>query len=163
MLRMGRRRHSSRVAVFLTVFALVGALLNARANVNDSGGGKPTKVGTMKIRIEVEGNEITATLEDNATAKDFVSLLPLSVTFKDYAKTEKIFYPPKKLSTKGSPPGSHPAKGDIAYYAPWGNMAIYYKDFEYSEGLIKIGKIDSGIQLLSRPDSINLKIEINKK
>jgi len=31
----------------------------------------------MKIRMDVEGTEVTATLDDNATSRDFVPLLPL--------------------------------------------------------------------------------------
>ena len=35
------------------------------------------KTSTVKIRIRVENKTLTATLDDNATSKDFVSLLPL--------------------------------------------------------------------------------------
>lgn len=48
------------------------------------------QVDTVKIRIDVEGAAITATLEDNETARDFVSLLPLAITLEDYASTEKL-------------------------------------------------------------------------
>jgi hypothetical protein len=36
----------------------------------------------------IEGTPITATLDDNEIARDFASLLPLTLT--DYAATEKI-------------------------------------------------------------------------
>ncbi len=49
---------------------------------------------------------------------------------------------PRRLSTDGAPPGWDPEVGDIAYYAPWGNLAIYYKDFRYSEGVIKLATIE---------------------
>jgi Cyclophilin-like family len=39
----------------------------------------------------------------------------------------------------GSMAGSDPSIGDIAYYAPWGNLALFYKDFGYSNGLITLG------------------------
>jgi hypothetical protein len=100
----------------------------------------------MKIRIHVQRTQITATLEDNETASDFVSLLPLTLTLKDYSATEKISDLPKRLSTQGAPPGVEPSIGDITYYAPWGNLAIFYKDFGYSPGLIKIATIESGIE-----------------
>ena len=58
----------------------------------------------MKIRIDVEGTRMTATLEDNATARDFASLLPLTLTLEDYSATEKISDLPKRLSTKDAPP-----------------------------------------------------------
>ena len=67
---------------------------------------------------------ISGTLTDSPTARDFASLLPLTVTLKDYAGTEKISDLPKRLSTEGAPKGFDPSVGDIAYYAPWGNLAI---------------------------------------
>ena len=75
--------------------------------------------------------------------------VPMSLTLEDYAATEKISNLPRKLSTEGAPAGSDPSIGDIAYYSPWGNLAIFYRDFRYSSGLIKLGKIDSGIEALN--------------
>ena len=51
-----------------------------------------------------------------------------------------------RLSTTGAAHGVDPDGRDIAYYAPWGNLAIFYRDFGYSSGLVKLGSIDSGIQ-----------------
>lgn len=96
----------------------------------------------MKIKIEVDGTEITATLYNNATAKDLVSRLPLTVELEDYAGNEKIFYPKPKLATTGAPAGYQASKGDITYYSPWGDIAIFYKDFSYASGLVSVGKID---------------------
>jgi hypothetical protein len=102
----------------------------------------------MKIRIEVDGGAITATLNDSEAARDFASLLPLSVMLEDHASTEKVATLPRKLSTTGAPAGSDPDVGDIAYYAPWGNLAMFYRDFDYSAGLVKLGRIDGGIEAL---------------
>ena len=114
----------------------------------------------MKIRIKVEGVVIEATLEDNKTARDFVSLLPMTVTLEDYASTEKITYLPRKLSTKGAPPDRDPSVGDITYYAPWGNLALFYRDFGYATGLIRLGSIDSGIEALNRPGPLKATLEV---
>lgn len=114
----------------------------------------------MKIRMDVEGAEVTATLYDNAAARDFASLLPLTLKLKDYAETEKVSDLPKRLSTEGVPPGTDPSVGDITFYAPWGNLAVFYKDFGYSKGLVRLGKIDSGVEALSRPGPLSVTIEI---
>jgi hypothetical protein len=98
-------------------------------------------------------------LLDNATARDFLSLLPMTLTLEDYNSTEKIGYPPRKLSTAGAPAGIDPSVGDIAYYAPWGNLAIFYKNFEYSKGLIGLGRVTSGIEALNVPGSVKVTIE----
>jgi hypothetical protein len=117
------------------------------------------EAGTMRIRLTFDGKAVEATLVDNATARDLLSLLPVTLTLEDYASTEKIGYPPRKLSTAGAPAGVDPSVGDIAYYAPWGNLAIFYKDFGYSRGLIGLGRIDSGIEALSAPGSLKVTIE----
>jgi len=113
----------------------------------------------MKIRFTIDGKAVEATLLDNATARDFLSLLPMTLTLEDYASTEKIGYPTRKLSTAGAPNGVDPDVGDITYYAPWGNLAIFYKDFGYASGLVKLGRIDSGIEALSAPGALKVTIE----
>ena len=114
---------------------------------------------TLKILLTVNGKSITATLDDNPSARDFHSLLPLTLNLDDYAATEKISYLPRKLSKDEAPDGVAPVVGDIAYYAPWGNLAIFYKDFGYSKGLIKLGTIASGLEALSLPGSVNVRME----
>ena len=113
----------------------------------------------MKIRMDVEGRSIMATLDDNDTARDLASLLPLTLTLRDYAATEKISDLPRRLSTKGAPAGTEPWAGDVAYYAPWGNLALFYRDFEYSGGLIRLGTLDAGIEVLRLPGSLEVTFE----
>ena len=113
----------------------------------------------MKIRISMKGTEITATLIDNATSRDFVSLLPLKLKLEDYGDTEKIGYLPRKLSTEGAPTGSDPSVGDVSYYAPWGNLALFRRAFRYSSGLITLGRIDSGLEALNVPGSVEVTID----
>jgi hypothetical protein len=117
------------------------------------------EASTMKIRLTFDGKAVEATLLDNATAGDLLSLLSMTLTLEDYASTEKIGYPPRKLSTAGAPAGVDPTVGDIAYYAPWGNLAIFYKEFGYSRGLIGLGRFDSGIEALNVPGSLTVTIE----
>ena len=116
----------------------------------------------MKIGITIGDQVITATLADSRAAQDFTALLPLALTLEDYAGTEKISDLPRRLSTEGSPAGSDPAVGDIAYYAPWGNLAIYYRDFGYSNGLVILGKLDGGADALSAPGPVQVTIDALK-
>jgi hypothetical protein len=118
--------------------------------------------GSMKLRLRVGDKVLTATLIDSKTTQDFISLLPLTLTLKDYAGTEKISDLPKRLSTEGAPSGSDPSVGDITYYAPWGNLAIFYKDFGFSSGLVILGKIDSGVEAFNVPGSVKVTIELMK-
>ena len=104
---------------------------------------------------------ITATMEDNAAAQDFLSRLPLEVPLNDYNNiTEKIFYPSPALTTTGVTRGCAPVPGDITIYVPWNNVAIFCKSGSQSNDLIKIGRIDGdGIDALNVPGNVAVKFE----
>lgn len=113
----------------------------------------------MKINIDISGTTISGTLKgDSAAAADFYALLPLELTLTDYASTEKVSDLPKRLSTKGEPSGTAAKTGDITYYAPWGNLAIFHKDFGRASGLVKLGSLDSGLDLMRKSGPIDVTI-----
>lgn len=117
----------------------------------------------IKVKMATNGEVIHATLVDNAATRDFVAMLPLTLTLEDYNKTEKIAGLPQRLSTAGASEGYTPHKGDIAFYAPWGNLCIFYRDFRYSPGLVKLGKIDGdGVSKLAETDSVTIGIDVRK-
>lgn len=117
----------------------------------------------MKLKMTIGNKSLTATFEDNATARDFIALLPFTVSLEDYAGIEKTFYTKSKLSTQDAPEGIDPDLGDITYYAPWGDVAIFYKDFGYASGLVKIATIENNINLLQVTGSIdNVKFELEE-
>ena len=126
-------------------------------------GGDPGET-SLKIGITVGSRTITATMEDNAAARDFLSRLPLEVTLSDYSNAEKIFYPSPALTTSKVARGCTPAPGDITIYVPWGNVAIFYKNGSRSNDLIRIGRIDgNGIEALSIPGSLSVRIERQRR
>lgn len=113
----------------------------------------------MKIRIAFASHDFTATLYDNPSARDFASMLPLDLTIDDYANNEKIAYLPRKLTEEGSGPFANEAPGDLCYYAPWGNLAFFYAGYRYSSGLIRLGRLDGGIEPLLTRGKFPLRIE----
>lgn len=117
---------------------------------------------TMHIKMTINGRTAMATLDDTPAARDFFSQLPLTLALEDHAKTEKIAYLPRELTTRDAPRGIDPTVGDLTYYAPWGNLAIFYRDFGYSHGLIKLGRIESGLDLLAGQPSGTITIEAAK-
>lgn len=118
-------------------------------------------VTSLKMNIVVGDRTISATMEDNAAARDLLSRLPMEVTLNDYNNTtEKIFYPDPELELDGVTRGCAPVPGDITIYAPWGNVAIFCKSWSHSNDLIKIGHIDGeGIQVLNVSGNIHVKLE----
>lgn len=136
--------------VRLVAVLMLASCACAEPSLAADGGSSAPKVFTMKIRLITEDAVLTATLEASAATRDFVAMLPLTLTLRDYAGTEKVSDLPKRLSTSGTPPGMDPAAGDVAYFAPWGNLAIFYRDFGYSSGLVKLGHIHSGLEKLAK-------------
>nr|WTB09010.1 cyclophilin-like fold protein [Streptomyces antimycoticus] len=111
----------------------------------------------MDIRVTIDGRPVDATLNDSPAARDLASLLPLTLELEDFHGTERIADPPRKLTTEGAPEPAAAKVGDIAYFAPWGNLAIFYKDGpSASEDLLILGHIDADADLLSGADRITI-------
>jgi hypothetical protein len=113
----------------------------------------------VNIRIAIGSMNMMATLEENPTALDFLSLLPVTLMLRDFSVAEKVSGAlPKRLSEEGSPTTDAGAVGDIAYYAPWGNIAFYRGNGPDASGVIKIAKITSGVKALSQPGLLRVTI-----
>jgi len=141
-------------ALILTIF--VSAFSGDSAGATDF---KISKETVMKIRLTVGNQVATATLYDNATARDFATLLSLSLTMTDYDKIERVADLPRKLSTQNAPDGMAPIPGELTHYAPWGNLAIFIEARSFSRALLPLGKIDEGLAILSQPGPYQLHIE----
>jgi hypothetical protein len=65
---------------------------------------------------------------------------------------EKIALLPQELPMDGMPEGDDPAPGDIGYYAPSGDLVLYYGDVGYWTGIARIGVVDSDLAVLAAQD-----------
>lgn len=101
---------------------------------------------THLIKLNFNHQEALIELEDNPTTQSLLAQLPITVSFSDYAGNEKVTSFPKRLSRENAPKGYQAQVGDVTSYGPWGNLAIFYQDFPYSNGLIYIGKFTSGFE-----------------
>lgn len=118
-------------------------IVEVSQNRGDEGG-----MENERIKLTVNGNEVFVRLDDNVASREFLDMLPLTLMFEDFNRTEKIATLPDELSTEGLPSGYIPKVGDFSYYAPWGNISVFYKDFKYSNSLYKLGTIESGTEIL---------------
>lgn len=118
---------------------------------------KEKNMKEMKIKMSFDNNEIIVKLFDNKTSASFIEQLPLTIKFEDYVGKEKISYLQKKLLADN---GSSSKDSDFCYYAPWGNLAIFYKGYGGNE-VVKIGIIQSEKENLTKiKDDSKVKIEI---
>ena len=113
------------------------------------------------IRIAIDDQIITADLADNPTAKDLAAQLPLTLTFRDFNRVEKIAKLPRPLTMDGVPPGDDPEINDIGYYAPSNDLVFYYGDVGYWNGIVRIGRlhVDDTKTIQRQPDGFHVTIE----
>lgn len=98
----------------------------------------------FQIRVEGgDGQTIVFQLNDSPAASTLHEQLPLSIQVENYSHNEKIFYPPNQLDTSDTPLAEGPA-GTLAYYAPWGDVVLYYGGCEGASGLYALGQAVSG-------------------
>ena len=94
-------------------------------------------------------NTVVYELNDSAAASSLYGQLPLTIAVEDYSTNEKIFYPPNELDTDGSPLAEGGA-GTLAYYAPWGDVVMFYGDYSANPSLFELGQAVSGGELVGR-------------
>lgn len=140
--------HASRRRAGLCLLALLAACgqpaetATATNTVNSSKAGASEVRAVTTIAIDAGTRRWTAKIVDSPSAREFLAQLPLNLTLTDYAATEKVATLPRPLTQDGAPAAVTPRAGEIGYYAPWGNIALYHKDGPHSPGLVVLGRID---------------------
>jgi hypothetical protein len=118
-------------------------------------------VGTV-VRFTAGSTSVEVTIgEDNPAVRDFLSMLPLTLTLEEFAGREKIAYLPRELAHAGSP-GSDPEDGDLIYYVPWGNIGFYYNTagIGYSDQTIHLGTYDASLDQLEQLEGQDVIVEV---
>ncbi|NNH71754.1 hypothetical protein HLB23_18120 [Nocardia uniformis] len=104
----------------------------------------------MQIRLSTGAGEVTARLYDNPTARDFASLLPLTLTVHDLGGREKAGTLPRELAD-GHGRSDYRA-GQLGYWAPSHDLAVYYLEDGFripSPGIVMIGEIETGLEAIT--------------
>ena len=102
-----------------------------------------------RVKFTWDGGEAVAELNGSASAESLWAMLPVTVDFEDFNGTERIAYTDEKISTEGAPASYTPNAGDITLYAPWGNIAVFYRPFRESRGLVPLGHFVEGADKIS--------------
>ena len=116
-----------------------------------------------RVRITIGGKSIEATLADSEAARDFASLLPITLPMNDLFRREKFAHLPRAISEQGKRTHDY-AIGTIGYWPPGPDVAIFYRqDGERipDPGLIVLGKIKAGVEALDVPGAIRATIELS--
>lgn len=100
---------------------------------------------TTTIDIDIHGTTFTAQLENNATARTFLNLLPTTLTMDELNGNEKYHYLNSPLPSEPQRVGTIHA-GDIMLY---GNdcIVVFYQTFRTPYSYTRIGSITDPTQL----------------
>ncbi len=110
------------------------------------GNSKAQEVKVMdSVKISINGQNFSARLEDNLSARAFAEKLPLEVDMQELNGNEKYFYLDSDL-----PSDSERIKqihaGDLMLFGS-NCVVIFYKDFSTSYSYTRLGKIDNAASL----------------
>lgn len=98
----------------------------------------------MQIQVQGNGHTMVFELNDSPASRSLYRQLPLSLEVEDYGSNEKIFYPPDELEIGDTPLTEGGGAGGLAYFAPWGDVIMYYDSFGPYSGLYDLGTAISG-------------------
>lgn len=102
-----------------------------------------------QLSIQWGENRVIYALNDSPAAQSLLDQLPLTMEVGDYSTNEKIFYPPRPLEIQDTPVAEGGA-GTLAYYEPWGDVVMFYGDYNANPALYELGQIVSGQDLVSQ-------------
>ena len=108
-----------------------------------------------KLKITIDNKEYQIDLENNETVKEFINILPKTITMNELNGNEKYAYLDKSFKTNEYNPKTI-NKGDVMLYGD-NCLVIFYKTFTTSYSYTKIGHIDNLPDLGN--GSINVTIE----
>lgn len=108
-----------------------------------------SNVETNQISVTCGDTQVVYELNDSPTAQGLLSQLPLTVEVEDFSTNEKVFYPPQELDTSDTPLAEGGA-GTLAYYAPWGDVVLFYDSFSANGSLYELGEAVSGAEDISQ-------------
>ncbi|MCB6610772.1 cyclophilin-like fold protein [[Clostridium] symbiosum] len=97
----------------------------------------------QQIRVSAGEKTVVFELNESAAAKSLCQQLPLTTEVENYGQNEKIFYLPENLDITDTPQAASGA-GTLAYYAPWGDVVMFYGDYSPNGKLYELGQAVSG-------------------
>lgn len=100
-----------------------------------------------KAMLTVGSTTFTVTLQNNATANAFKTMLPMTINMSELHNNEKYYDLPHALPTNATNPGTIQT-GDLMLYGST-TLVLFYKTFSTPYRYTRIGHIDNPPELQS--------------
>lgn len=114
---------------------------------------------TYQIRIRVANRELSATLQDNATTRAFVDMLPITLPMLDLYGREMCYRFPDALPTDDVNTCGYEV-GKIVYYPPMHSFVILYKQNGERFSMQKMGKINGDVSVFNGIGNVDVLFEL---
>lgn len=114
-----------------------------------------------KLKITVGSTVFNAMLEENATAKAFKALLPMTIDMRELNGNEKYYYFSSGLPTNSSRPGTI-RNGDLMMYGS-DCLVLFYKTFSSSYSYSRLGRVEnaSGLEAALGSGGVRVSFELH--
>lgn len=100
---------------------------------------------SMKIKVTSGNASVVFELNNTTAAKSLYDQLPIEVNVDNYSNNEKVFDPKIPLKRGSNNIEGNCPVGTIAWFSPWGNIAMYYGKAPSWNGLYLMGKAVEGV------------------
>ena len=113
----------------------------------DNNGESEQNSMSNKLTIRIGAVSFSAILEDNAAAKAFKVMLPLTTPMSEMSRNEKYYYLPDNLPMAASNPGTIRI-WDLMLYGS-SCIVLFYDTFPTLYGYTRIGRVENPVGLAS--------------
>ena len=136
--------------VLVTVMDCKGNTSMAASQGLDKNEENRLTLSDMQVKITSKGHTATFQLYDTVAARGFYDQLPLKLDLSNFRDAQWMFYPPQKLSVTAREAYHDGKKGELSYYAPWGDAFMLYKDFYAGDEMHRLGINLSGVDEIAK-------------
>ncbi|MDR3265561.1 MAG: hypothetical protein LBT15_06095 [Synergistaceae bacterium] len=145
--------------ISMIAVAMIGVADYSECEKNEAQAATPEE-DVIKLKVTVEGQaELTATLIGNATARDFVSRLPLTLPMTDLYSREMCYHFPDALFADNVQTIGYEV-GEIIYWPPRHSLVIMYAQNGERFEMQKIGHIDSGVEIFKQTGDVSVTFQL---
>lgn len=100
--------------------------------------------GTMAqdLELSIGANTYTISLYDSKEAQLLLDKLPVTLTFENFGRNERIADLPSRLPITSYKESVEVKRGSLAYYVPWGNLCVFRVNYQSPNDLVLLGEMD---------------------
>ena len=106
---------------------------------------EPLPLSEMLIRVTCGEHSAVFQLYDTEAALDLYEQLPLILELENFRDAQWMFYPPEELGVTDAEVYHDGRRGELSYYAPWGDVFMLYEDFKSGDEMHRLGICTEGM------------------